>query len=130
MKYIDLGLPSGNLWAAENEDGYYTFDKAVEKFGNNLPTKDDFKELLKYCWKRWDDEHSGIEFMGDNGVKLFFPALGYIDGIINDKEYKGYYWSSSKFSESDMFSFNFEQGKQSVNLNCFYENYSIRLIKK
>lgn len=77
MEYIDLGLPSGNLWAAENEEGYYTFDEAVAKFWDNLPTKEDFEELVAHCWKRWDDERKGMEFMGDNGKKLFLPVQGY-----------------------------------------------------
>ncbi len=36
-EYIDLGLPSGTLWATENEEGYFTFDEAVEKYGDSLP---------------------------------------------------------------------------------------------
>ena len=40
MEYIDLGLPSGTLWADCNEEGFYYFDEAVEKYGYRLPTYD------------------------------------------------------------------------------------------
>lgn len=40
IEYVDLGLPSGTMWKLFIEDGYYTFDRAVEKFGSNLPTKE------------------------------------------------------------------------------------------
>lgn len=29
-EYVDMGLPSGTLWASENEEGYFTFDEPVE----------------------------------------------------------------------------------------------------
>ena len=47
-KYIDLGLPSGTLWKESNEGGdyaYYTFDEAIIKFGNKLPTKQQLEDL-------------------------------------------------------------------------------------
>lgn len=98
MEYIDLGLPSGNLWAAENEEGYYTFDEAVAKFGDCLPTKDDFEELLEHCWKRWDNERKGLEFMGDNGAKIFLPASGFRNGSdVGNMQGNGYYWSATPF---------------------------------
>lgn len=33
--YVDLGLPSGTLWKNSNEFGYYNFNDAVNRFGNN-----------------------------------------------------------------------------------------------
>ena len=36
--YVDLGLPSGILWKANNESGFYDYDSAVNKYGNKLPT--------------------------------------------------------------------------------------------
>lgn len=29
--WVDLGLPSGNLWKRVNENGYFTYNDAVEK---------------------------------------------------------------------------------------------------
>ena len=47
--WVDLGLPSGTLWKDTNEEGFYTFSKAVDKFGSSLPTKQQFDELIKSC---------------------------------------------------------------------------------
>lgn len=77
MEYIDLGLPSGNLWASENEEDCYNFNDAPVKFGDNIPTKEDFEELITHCWKRFDNERMGMELMGDNGNKLFLSFQGY-----------------------------------------------------
>ena len=47
--FVDLGLPSGTLWLKEPDNAYYNWDEAVEKFGRNLPTNEQFKELMKEC---------------------------------------------------------------------------------
>ena len=42
LKYVDLGLPSGTCWRNSNEGGdnaRYTYNEAVSRFGNKLPTK-------------------------------------------------------------------------------------------
>ncbi len=32
--FVDLGLPSGLLWAEKQEEGYYTHEEAVKKYGS------------------------------------------------------------------------------------------------
>ena len=76
MEYIDLGLPSGNLFAVEDLQKYYTFEEAKEKFGNSLPTLNEVKELLRYTWKNWIPRKKGLDFLGLNGNRLFLPAGG------------------------------------------------------
>ena len=44
--YVDLGLPSGTLWKGKNEGGWYTYEEAISMFGNLLPTKEQFEELI------------------------------------------------------------------------------------
>ena len=47
---VDLGLPSGTLWKDKNEEGgFYTYEQAMSKFGDKLPTKEQFKELKNKC---------------------------------------------------------------------------------
>lgn len=131
MKWINLGLPSGTLWAAENEEGYYTFDETVEKFGDQLPTKEDFEELFRNCWKRWDNERKGLEFMGNNGEKVFFPALGYRYGLgINDVRYGGYYWSATPKDSSYAYCIYFYHDVSDLSHYNYYYGQSVRLIKK
>ena len=97
-KYIDLGLPSGTLWKESNEGGdyaYYTFDEAINKFGNKLPTKQQLEELISKCTWRWTG--SGYKVIGPNGNSIWLPAAGcrYCDGDVDDVGTYGYFWSSS-----------------------------------
>lgn len=50
--FVDLGLPSGLLWAEKQEEGYYTHEEAVEKYGEALPQPEEFVELWRVC--KWD----------------------------------------------------------------------------
>lgn len=103
--FIDLGLPSGRLWAAENEPGYHQFDKAVEKFGDQLPSIEAWKELFEKCDHTWDKKRKGYVITGPNGNSIFLPANGWQHWNIKTKDLKGgrvwyiggrgLYWSSS-----------------------------------
>lgn len=69
--YVDLGLPSGTLWKSSNEFGYYNFNDAVNRFGNQLPTSSQFDELDKNC--RWEWYGSGFKVVGKKW-KLYFAT--------------------------------------------------------
>lgn len=131
MKYIDLGLPSGNLWAEQNEEGYYTFDEAVAKFGDCLPTKEDFEELVAHCWKRWDNERKGMELMSDNGAKIFFPALGW---VCNEKSLDTdscYCWTDTEYNDKFGYYVRFnESGCSSLTCGYMSDKNTVRLIKR
>lgn len=75
MEFIDLGLPSKTLWANENK-GFYLVDDAISKFGNNLPSEQDFQELFDNCKMTWDKEKEGYTLTGPNGNTLFLPCTG------------------------------------------------------
>ena len=77
MKYIDLGLPSGTLWVDTNEEGYYTFDDAVEKYGNCLPTKEQLEELKTQC--QWEWTGAGYKVTGPNGNSIVLSAAGFLN---------------------------------------------------
>jgi len=97
--YVDLGLPSGTLWKEENETGgLYTYDQALAKFGNDLPTKDQYEELLSSC--RWTWIENGYLGEGPNGETITLLAAGYRDcgdsvSSVNDICSTGIYWSST-----------------------------------
>ena len=102
-QWVDLGLPSGTLWKNQNEtnpnDSYdiYTYDEAVQQFGDQLPTKEQFEELTKNCTYVWDKSARGCWFYGPNGNSIFLPASGYrnCNGDVNYVGSSGYYWSST-----------------------------------
>lgn len=91
-EWVDLGLRSGTLWKKENEESFYTYQMAVDKFGDNLPTKKQFKELKNKCHWYWTGE--GYKVYGPNGKYIVLPAAG--SCCPNDKAgVAGYYWSST-----------------------------------
>lgn len=80
-EWIDLGLPSGTLWAQKNskEIGeYLNFHDAVNHYPKNLPSMEQFEELFT-LYHRWNDDKKEIEFLGNNNNILSFPAMGYGD---------------------------------------------------
>lgn len=93
--YIDLGLPSGTKWRDMNESGYYTYDDAVNAFGNKLPTKSQIEELISNC--EWVWIGNGCTIVGKNGNSIYMPAMGQIspNGLETHIGENGVYWSST-----------------------------------
>ena len=126
--YVDLGLPSGTLWKDKNEgDVLYTYDQAMAKFGNDLPTKEQLEELQTACEWTWNG--SGYNLEGPSGASIVLPAAGFHDchGSIQSIGLRGFYWSSTPdnsdrawslyLSSSSLYVFNlYHCGGQSVRL--------------
>ena len=99
-EYVDLGLPSGTKWKTVNEQGYFKYDDAVEKYGKGLPSKEQWEELKKKCEWEWVTGESlnetGCYVIGPNGKRIFLPATGYRYGK-SARKYNTYggYWSST-----------------------------------
>lgn len=92
--YVDLGLPSGTLWKAENEDcDLISYEQAVNYYGEKLPTKEQWEELKNNCLWTWSDR--GCTVKGKNGETMYFPLNGFKNckGITYMKG--GLYWSST-----------------------------------
>lgn len=99
--FVDLGLPSGTLWKDENEynsndsHGFYSYYEAKSKFGNKLPTKEQFEELKNKC--QWSWLGNGYRITGPNGNSIFLPAAGsrtYDNKSVFGVGSTGNYWSS------------------------------------
>lgn len=103
-EYIDLGLPSGKLWCIDNEEGYFTFDEAVEKFQDQLPTIEDWQELIDNTTQRFDKRRKGLVLKAPNGKKLFLPAMWFYtdvkSGIFSIGNI-GYYWSATLYDKDE-----------------------------
>lgn len=98
----------GLYWKQENENGYYSFDKATKRFDKiitmeklkhqlRLPTKEDWLDLVENHFTKWNKEKHGLEIMNKKGDILFLSANGYkdYDDSISYPTTLGYYWSSS-----------------------------------
>lgn len=94
IEYVDLGLPSGNMWATDNymqgnEYQFYSFPEVKKlKFNDNqyIPNDKDCEELLKYCNDEWDRPNRQYLLTGPNGNTISFKAIGYY--IIGDENIK------------------------------------------
>ncbi len=93
--FIDLGLPSGRLWATENAPGHYDFDEANWVFGKFLPKGSAMAELIEECHFEWNEKKKGLDVTGPNGNSIFLPAAGYRwRGVELDNEgIEGDYWT-------------------------------------
>lgn len=100
-KCVDLGLPSGTLWATCNA-GAATPESWGSKYPKGsdvtwggewrVPTREDFEELLSICSAEavsMNDE-MGIRFNGTNGKYIFLP-FNYHNGATIGVEY----WTST-----------------------------------
>ncbi len=125
--YVDLGLPSGTLWAACNVGasspqeigGMYNLpfksvgiiqtsdDPAYTTWGSNwcLPTGKQIQELIDNCKSEWKS-YKGVPgriFTGPNGNILFFPASGWQNSNeteIRERGEIGGYWAGDTSSPS------------------------------
>ena len=102
-KYVDLGLPSGTTWKKDNErdkahqEGFYEFDEARAKFGNQLPTEEQCAELINFC--QWEWLGDGYKVTGPNGKSIILPAAGGVNIFSYGRSgvgWYGYYWSYIK----------------------------------
>lgn len=111
--YVDLGLPSGRLWASENAEGYYTYDEAKAKFGELLPKPEAFEELWEECQWLWDVKEKRMVVVGPNQNTIFLPASGYRNGASGGLirvGSNGYYWSYASSSQAYARILNFFSG--------------------
>lgn len=177
--FVDLGLPSGLLWADRNigadapeafglyfqwgdteghaEGSGYDFSSANynSKGLNNIsadlalsqdaanaylggscrmPTKTEFQELYDNCNVVWTTENgvNGRRFTSKtNGNSIFFPAAGCYNGTsLNSRGSGGYYWSSSRYSDSYAYVLNFSSGGvYPQNNSNRYLGFSVRAVQ-
>ncbi len=135
--FVDMGLPSGKLWATENvkdengEEAFFTFDESVNTFGNNLPSWEDWKELFDNCSYKWNKQKKGFDITGSNGNSIFLPAAGYRNGVsMYNVGSCGRYWSSSVYDENYAYNAFLYSGYLDPHDNSYrYNGFSVRLVK-
>lgn len=103
--YVDLGLPSGTVWKSENERGFY--EKRNRGQIKNLPSSNQWRELLNKCNWSWSWFSRGFKIVGPNGASIFLPASGsWLDlddgkGTIYGRGSQGEYLSCSETQIKD-----------------------------
>ena len=135
--YVDLGLPSGTKWKDINETNpndrfnFYTYDEAVQQFGDQLPTKEQFDELTENCTYVWDESARGCWFYGPNGNSIFLPAAGLRDcsGYVGGVGSGGFYWSSTPYGSEDAWDLYFNSGGVDMGYTGRCGGPSVRLVQ-
>ena len=127
--YVDLGLPSGTLWKDKNENGFFTYDEAVSRFGSKLPGKEKLEELKSEC--KWEWNGSGYKVTGPNGNSIVLPASGfrYCGGSVTFVGSDGNYWSSTPWDSGGAWSLYFNSGGVSVDYYSRCNGQSVRLVQ-
>ena len=132
--YVDLGLPSGILWKNMNEGGnnaHYTYEEAISKYGNNLPTREQFEELIDKC--KWTWNGSGYNAIGPNGNSITFPAAGWdpFYKAVCDVGTDGAFWSSNLHHDSD-YAISFHLNSDAVEIagHLRFLGLSVRLVQR
>ena len=117
VNYVDLGLPSGLLWATcnlgadrpEQFGNYYDWvNNPVQESWDNVwrtPTKAERDELVQYCTYSLETINGvqGAKYTGSNGQSIFFPFAGYYQSGYGP--YKvgvgGQYWTTTEYSSNE-----------------------------
>ena len=108
--YVDLGLASGTIWKKQSERGLYTFKDALQKYGQCIPSKDMYHELLNKC--EWTWEENGYKVTGPNGNSIKLLAQGYQSGSqILDENGCGHYWTNKLQTDTYAYALEFSTNK-------------------
>jgi hypothetical protein len=117
-RYVDLGLPSGILWADQNEPGVYTFEETTEKYsGKEMPGMREFQELVDQCTWKWNG--NGYTVIGTNGDSIILPmeSIGDCQGNMSKETTRGYYWSAEAYDELEGWGLYFSPDKVYTNMS-------------
>ena len=90
MNYIDLGLPSGTRWADQDLPEFcpckdcFQLDTVARK-GYQIPTLEQFQELVNCCEKEFNQATNAWCFKGPNGNVIIFEMKGFCEyNIVTD----------------------------------------------
>lgn len=134
-EFVDLGLTSGTKWKSLNEsnpkdpNGFYNYEETMAQFGKNVPTKEQWQELLDQCTWTWTGK--GYRATGPNKKTIDLPAEGYCDceGAVLNVDTEGNYWASTLDGEDASWGFSFTDDDIFVGHDCaFCNRLSVRLV--
>lgn len=144
--YVDLGLPSGTLWAwnnigavqAEDAGTLYVFDAtiAAQEWGGlwRLPSKENVEELLDAKFCEWTlTLQNGVKgyvvTSKQNGNAIFLPHTGYKQGdVYVNTDFCGLYWTQTSYTSdtSRAYCLRFNETLKEAYLNYVTYGFAVR----
>ena len=106
-EYVDLGLPSGTLWATEyekNEDGKVIYLPYGQASNLNLPTMEQWEELITQCVFSPNYNFNKLisaYFIGPNGKSILFSCSGYKELYKKEGYNECYFWIKDKLDKDN-----------------------------
>lgn len=94
--YVDLGLPSGNLWSMEEAGTLAAGEKCTWGGNWEVPTEEDFQELNEYCSWTANHELAIWTITGPNGNKIELSALKRLPFCCGAASNDRHYWTSTQ----------------------------------
>lgn len=76
IEWIDLGLPSGTLWAKDDINRMMSFAEAKHNYEVHMPSKKAVEEL-RTCKREWNECTKALVFTGPNGNSISFHCKSY-----------------------------------------------------
>lgn len=133
LLYVDLGLPSGKLWARRNRRRHLPHPEALQRYGDVMPSIEDWRELSQYCTRKWCPARGGYLLKGPNGKKMFLPANGFYDHTRKAIVHRdmGYYWSNTTYNTGAghaVYFYSFGEDGVRIFINRPGDGFSIRTI--
>ena len=137
-EFVDLGLPSGTMWAKEFEQNgdnvqYFPYCEASIL---SLPTEEQWNELLSFC--RWEftyiDNYSRkFDCIGSNGKVITFKSHGFhkVDGVREQGE-RIYFWlkDASEEPEKKIVYMFYDRGEiKTISKSFMGFKYPVRLVR-
>lgn len=104
--FVDLGLPSGNLWKKESESVQWnTYDKVISEYGDAVPSQVQWEELINNCTWTYNADQGAYIIQGKNGNTISMACAGYRDCSEGGhyKQTEGWYWTSTATDEDNAY---------------------------
>ncbi len=154
IKYIDLGLPSGNLWATTNVGAtlpadygnFYALSDMTSALGSkkcHIPSDTEFQELIDNTDKEYTSGEknssgewtAGVYFKSktDDNCRVFFPFSGlYNDSGRGHAGVESCSWSSTKMTENGydyqkFLSVSLSNGSVSASVSRIFMTYKLTI---
>jgi len=128
-EYVDLGLPSGTLWAStyEKRDGSCLFLPYEKAKKYQLPTREQYQELKETCvwdYRLKNNAFSHYVVVGPNGNTIELAASGYLIGDKYTNWMFGYFWINN-VGEEDSNPPNAYFGSSSNTISNIFPGYKL-----